>query len=48
MLLFFAFFSCKQKEDNNGSITYEDIIENVEKQTLDGVWELVSFYNFEQ
>ncbi len=47
MLLFFAFFSCKQKEDNDKSVTNEDVIENVEKQTLDGVWELVSFYNFE-
>jgi hypothetical protein len=47
MLLFFAFFSCKQKEDKNESVTYEDVVEEVEKKSLDGVWELVSFYNYQ-
>jgi len=46
IILFLAFFSCKQKEDNNESITNEEVIEEVKKQSLDGVWELVSFYNY--
>lgn len=46
LVLIFAFFSCKQKEDNSESALEEEIVENVEKKSLDGVWELVSFYNF--
>lgn len=46
MVLCVIFFSCKQKEDTNEFVTQEDIMEKVTTKTLDGVWELVSFYNY--
>jgi hypothetical protein len=46
MILFFVFFSCKQTEENNESLAKEEVVDNVEQQSLDGVWELVSFYNY--
>jgi len=45
--LFLFVFSCKQQEATKEEITEEDIVKNVEKQSLDGVWELISFYNYE-
>lgn len=45
--LFLFLFSCKEQDTSKEEATQENIVETTEKQTLDGVWELISFYNYE-
>ena len=50
VVLFAAFLvliACKEQENNADSETSQNQTEEVNKPTLDGVWELVSFYNYE-
>jgi len=43
LCLFLSLYSCKQKDADNK----EEIAEDIKSPSLDGVWELVSFYNYE-
>lgn len=49
LFVLFALFSCKNENNNTDLITTEDGTEETvsKKANLDGVWELVSFYNYE-
>ena len=45
--VFLVLIACKEQENNADSETSQNQTEEVKKPTLDGVWELVSFYNYE-
>jgi len=45
--LFLFLFSCKQQNATKEEMIVEDIVEDVKNPSLDGVWELISFYNYE-
>ncbi len=47
LCLFLSLYSCKQKDTQQETVTYEETEEEINKATLDGVWELVSFYNYD-
>jgi len=46
LCLFLSLHSCKQKVTQLEPITNGETEEEIDNMSLDGVWELVSFYNY--